>query len=216
MSTQHTFPSSSVHLLVPLSGNPHRTYWLCRRGQSRRGPCGGGCHRPACQPQHAGHEPVQEPLQDHALATLTHPTQSRLVCLDLCIYHGDEHDWSVSILPLLSLSCWFPSDHVCTPSCTLAAGACVYSLSCANVRSRSAMLKHLCTAAAHEAALAVTAEEGSWLPLLPVNAYGKWSQHSHADCFRHLIPSACCPNKLRLLGPHPHSTYLLAQRVPCK
>ena len=29
-------------------------------------------------------------------------------------------------------------------------------------------------AAAHEAALAVTAEEGSWLPLLPINAYGEW------------------------------------------
>ena len=27
--------------------------------------------------------------------------------------------------------------------------------------------------AAHEAALAVCAEEGSWLPLLPVNAYGE-------------------------------------------
>lgn len=30
-----------------------------------------------------------------------------------------------------------------------------------------------CLAAAHEAALAVCAEEGSWLPLLPVNAYGE-------------------------------------------
>ncbi len=34
----------------------------------------------------------------------------------------------------------------------------------------------MCMDAAHEAALAVTAEEGSWLPLLPVNAYGELCQ----------------------------------------
>ena len=42
----------------------------------------------------------------------------------------------------------------------------------------------LCWAAAHEAALAVTAEEGSWLPLLPLNAYGR------------LLISACASKKL--------------------
>ena len=34
-------------------------------------------------------------------------------------------------------------------------------------------LYYCAVSAAHEAALAVCAEEGSWLPLLPVNAYGK-------------------------------------------